>query len=360
MFALVDYPSKGFQEHAIAVFSFLKRKGVKVHVVSNQKFTPEMLDLIESEDGVVGWSEFNFLSNEVASRADYIYLHNDNSMDRAAYYRAANSSCKMVGYADGWRNAHKNVKELKKIGFDCIHFFGIKNLRTDDALKDMEYEVGLVRDFKNSVSLLAKSCDKVYRGNPKNKKVEVDNLFCVRYWGKDGTGYKFPPGEVAKTWVKTIREYCGESQSVVLKTQKGRFGDQVMSSFCDELKISGIKYSFLSDVFEDNGLDSELSGLPLEYLLYNGCLSVSDTVFSLDSSIPSLILSSLEYSIIPRSFVVGALDCGSSFDGLPGFGTVKSNMKQQERSLILLDECKEYEITGSFDQDCFSFSKKDA
>jgi hypothetical protein len=91
---------------------------VKVHIVCNQKFTPEMLDLFKNENGVVGGSEFKFIDDEVVSRADYIYLHNDNSMDRAAFYRAANPNCKMVGYADGWRNAHKNVKALKEIGFE--------------------------------------------------------------------------------------------------------------------------------------------------------------------------------------------------------------------------------------------------
>ena len=275
-------------------------------------------------DFVLGWirlCDFKSSLSILVDKPDVLLTHSDNFIDISEFFLSMNPGADLICYADGFRNAAdgRNLSKIKNP--KEVFYFSFKNFRTINLINGVNNIVipSIYFDFSDGY---------IQSFFSRKKYLENYSIFFLRYWGTGG--YKFPQDFVIASWVSTVKKFGTKNEIIVIKESIVNAG--VIEEFRHELLAAGYKVKLFSEYAVEAGIDGiRYENKAYERLMRFGYLNSPRVVYTLDSSIPSILISS-PYFNRSAKIILGVVGSKSlrEFSGWSGF--VQQNLIQQINS----------------------------
>ncbi len=324
---VVVVPSKPWLVTAMSVARFMyQTRAWKSIVLIDGNFVDE--SYFRPFDFVLGFSQYEeYVATQCSEfKPEVICGHVDNVDVHFQKLLALHTGAQVVCYADGFRNAAHGHGLKKFTQIDECLYFGFSDYRPANRVQANKYTI-IPSEYYDLVDAYNFS----FFFRTRIAAHERYSIFFLRYWGM--LGYQFPKQSISDAWVETVVRYLPVGSCVLVK-ESNTYDREIASSFAIELKKRGYEVHFFDEILEQCGL-GWLRHAGYEQLVRAGYFTDPEFVFTLDSSLPS-IMTSFPYFARAVSIVLGAAN-GTVLSSFPAWGGVVTNIDQQIRSIGTLN-----------------------
>lgn len=270
----------------------------------------------------LGFLEFKNIKDIIHEKikVDYICSHADNADEYIEALHHIFPQALLLCYADAFRNAAHGTLTFKKNMPSEVFYFGFPDFRkvgrvaakSATLIPDVYYDAV---DSYNASFFSPHEIEENY------------SIFFLRYWGMQG--YQFKKEDVINSWTETVQHICKKGELIILK-ESNTYDRGLAEEFARILQSSGFRTEFLTDFANRYGFGF-LAQSSYEHILKNGFMRKPRLLFTLDSSLPSMMLS---FPYLHRSsrIVLGA--AGHRYmSKYPAWSGVQNNLYQQTCSI---------------------------
>ena len=331
-FAVVIIPNKVWLVTALSSAKQLyDNEGIKSVVLLGGMFVDETY--FSRLNFVVAFCVHDDFIKNHASRFDVSIIigHADN-VDREienliGLFPTAQVRC----FSDGYRNSAHGFGVSKFKAVDHVYYFGFLDTRKAEV-RIKANSVQIVRD--STYNELDQHTVAYYLRSYIGRAEKSYSIFLLRYWGM--LGYRFDREAVIASWLATVSRFSKKGETVIIKPSN-TYDRSIADEFVLRLSAFGYDVAWITDYFEDRGLDSRLSGLSYEALIRQGILASPRNLYTLDGSLPSMLVIST-YLCLPVNLVLG-VDRFDLLNNSGGSNGVISNVQHQIECLKRLPQC---------------------